>query len=189
MRIVFCLVVYRQSGTCRCYLDNIAWWLLIRVWGNKRIWGLSVKRQHSLLGAVVLKWVPLGSLREEFLIPGRKVVPRRNWGGTAVDQETWGFCYLLIQHIGKMVSNCSFCNFIKLLFCEIVVLQCLILPWDKSSKDTLSHIQVVWSFCNSLFCDFCRRGIDNVWICKGEYEKNFWESLAWSVELQASPHI
>jgi len=26
---------------------------------------------------VVLKWVPLGSLREEFLIPGRTFVPRK----------------------------------------------------------------------------------------------------------------
>jgi len=29
---------------------------------------------------VVPKRVPLGSLREEFLIPGRKIVPRRNLG-------------------------------------------------------------------------------------------------------------
>jgi len=29
---------------------------------------------------VVLKREPLGSLREEFVIPGRKFVPGRNWG-------------------------------------------------------------------------------------------------------------
>jgi len=29
--------------------------------------------------------VPLGSLREEFSILGRKLVPRRNWRGKTVD--------------------------------------------------------------------------------------------------------
>jgi len=33
---------------------------------------------------VVLKGKPLGSPREEFLIPGRKVVPGRKWGGKVV---------------------------------------------------------------------------------------------------------
>jgi len=36
--------------------------------------------------AVVLKWEPLGSLREEFLISGRKFAPGRNWGGKAVEK-------------------------------------------------------------------------------------------------------
>jgi len=35
---------------------------------------------------VVLKREPLGSLREEFLIPGRKFVPGRSWGGKAVEK-------------------------------------------------------------------------------------------------------
>jgi len=37
---------------------------------------------------VVLKREQLGSTREEFLIPGRKVFPGRNWGGKAVDEKT-----------------------------------------------------------------------------------------------------
>jgi len=36
---------------------------------------------------MVLKGEPLGSLREEFLIPGRKLVPGRSWGGKAVDEK------------------------------------------------------------------------------------------------------
>jgi len=48
---------------------------------------------------VVLKDEPLGSLREEFLIPGRNFVPGRNWGGKAVDEKTLSFYYYFIQHI------------------------------------------------------------------------------------------
>jgi len=36
---------------------------------------------------VVLKRLPLGSLREEFLISRKKFVPGRNWGGKAVDEK------------------------------------------------------------------------------------------------------
>jgi len=43
---------------------------------------------------VVLKREPLGSLREEFLIPGRKFVPGRNCGGKAVDEKN---VFLLLQ--------------------------------------------------------------------------------------------
>jgi len=28
-------------------------------------------------------------------------------------------------------------------------------------------------FCNYIFCDFCWRGIDSVWVCRLEYEKKF----------------
>jgi len=47
----------------------------------------------------ILKRVPLGSLWEEFLFPGRKFVPGRNWGGKAVDEKTLSFSYLFIQYI------------------------------------------------------------------------------------------
>jgi len=43
--------------------------------------------------------VPLGSLREEISIPGRKFVPGRNWGGKAVGEKALSFYYLFIQHI------------------------------------------------------------------------------------------
>ena len=43
---------------------------------------------------VVLKRESLGSLREEFLIPGRKFVPGRSWGGKAVDEKTC-LCYYI----------------------------------------------------------------------------------------------
>jgi len=55
-------------------------------------------RRTRTFRPVVLKRVPLGSLREEFLIPGRKFVPGRNWGGKALDVKTLSFYYLFIQH-------------------------------------------------------------------------------------------
>jgi len=42
---------------------------------------------------VVLKRKPLGSPREEFLIPERKIVPGKNWGGKAVDEKNFSFYY------------------------------------------------------------------------------------------------
>jgi len=36
---------------------------------------------------VVLKREPLGSIREEFLIPGRKFSPGWNWGGKVVEKK------------------------------------------------------------------------------------------------------
>jgi len=48
--------------------------------------------------------VPLGSLREEFLIPESKFVPGRNWGGKTVDEKTSSFYYFFIQHKNK---NCT----------------------------------------------------------------------------------
>jgi len=46
---------------------------------------------QGLSSAVVLKWEPLGSLKEEFQTPGRKFVPGRNWGGKAVGEKTLSF--------------------------------------------------------------------------------------------------
>jgi len=48
---------------------------------------------------VVLKRVPLGSLREEFLIRGRTFVSGRKWRGKTVDKKALSFYYLLLQHI------------------------------------------------------------------------------------------
>jgi len=45
--------------------------------------------------AVALKREALGSLREEFLIPGRKFAPGRNWGGKAVEKNL-KFLFLLV---------------------------------------------------------------------------------------------
>ena len=55
--------------------------------------GISKISFESFSMAVVLKREQLGSLREEFLIPGRKFVPGRNWGGKAVDEKTLSFYY------------------------------------------------------------------------------------------------
>ena len=54
---------------------------------------------------MVLKREPLGSLREEFLIPGRKFAPGKNWGGKAVEKNlSFSFSsYKFIQHI----KNCT----------------------------------------------------------------------------------
>jgi len=42
---------------------------------------------------VVFKQEPLCSLREEFLILGRKFLPGRNRGGKSVDEKTLSFYY------------------------------------------------------------------------------------------------
>jgi len=41
--------------------------------------------------------------KNDSLMPGRKFVPGRNWGGKAVDEKTLSFYYLFIQHI----KNCT----------------------------------------------------------------------------------
>jgi len=44
--------------------------------------------------------MPLGSLREEFLIPGRRFVAGRNWGGEAVDEKNLTFSLVVyLTHI------------------------------------------------------------------------------------------
>jgi len=53
---------------------------------------------------MTLKRVPLVSLREA-LIPGRKFVPGRNWGGNTVDDETLSFYYLFIQPIESCTAR------------------------------------------------------------------------------------
>jgi len=53
---------------------------------------------------VVLKQESLGSLREVFLIPGRKFAPGRNWGGKAVGKEP-KFLFLLVYSTYK--KNCT----------------------------------------------------------------------------------
>ena len=52
---------------------------------------------------VVLKRESLGSLREEFFIPGRKFVPGRNWGGKAVEKSLM-YLFLLVYSTHK---NCT----------------------------------------------------------------------------------
>jgi len=46
---------------------------------------------------VVLKRVPLGSLREDFLIPGMNFVRDRNWGGKAVAEKAYAFIICLFN--------------------------------------------------------------------------------------------
>jgi len=43
---------------------------------------------------VVLKRVTRDSLSEEFLIPGRKFVPGRNWGGKSVHEKNLLFLFV-----------------------------------------------------------------------------------------------
>jgi len=67
---------------------------------------------------VVLKRVPLGSLREEFSFPGRKFVPRWNWGKISCGWKKLSFCYLFIQHINvvcKFVCCNGFQSFLQFL--------------------------------------------------------------------------
>jgi len=50
---------------------------------------------------VGLKREPLGSLREEFLIPGRKFVPGRNWRGKVVSEKNLSFYYSTLTNRGS----------------------------------------------------------------------------------------
>jgi len=52
---------------------------------------------------VVLKREPLGSLWEEFFIPGRKFVLGSNWGGKAADDKTLSFIISLFN----TYKNCT----------------------------------------------------------------------------------
>ena len=60
--------------------------------------------KHEPTRAVVLKREPLGSLREEFLIPARKFAPRRNWGGRAAE-ENLKFLFLLVYSTQKKLHS------------------------------------------------------------------------------------
>jgi len=97
--------------------------------------------------AVVLKQVPLGSLRK-LLIPGRNFFPTRNWEGKAVDEKNLKFI-LFVYSTHKKLHNeagldgnvystqaqaalTAFTDLIKLLwnylFCDLLLgrnLQCL----------------------------------------------------------------
>ena len=53
---------------------------------------------------MVLKWKPLGSLREEFWIPGRKFVPGRNWGGKAAKINP-SFLFILVYSTHKKTAQ------------------------------------------------------------------------------------
>jgi len=55
--------------------------------------------------SVILKREPLGSLKEEFCIPGRKFVLGMNRGRKAVDEKNVSFYYYFIQHIKKLSSK------------------------------------------------------------------------------------
>jgi len=52
---------------------------------------------------VILKKLPLGSLREDVLIPGSRFVPGRSLGGKSVDGKTLHFYDLFNQRM----KNCT----------------------------------------------------------------------------------
>jgi len=64
-----------------------------------RTWYEKPQKKESMgtSSPVMLKREPLDSLREEFLIPGRKFVPARNWVGKAVDEKTLSFIISLFN--------------------------------------------------------------------------------------------
>jgi len=51
--------------------------------------GYESNNNARLSNPMVLKRVPLGSPKEEFLIPGKNFVPGRNWGGKAMDEKSF----------------------------------------------------------------------------------------------------
>jgi len=59
--------------------------------------------KNTLSCEVVFKRVPLGSLSQKFLIPGRKFVPGRNWGGKGEDEKALNF--IICLSIRKKVYN------------------------------------------------------------------------------------
>ena len=60
---------------------------------------ITLEPEPKISRSVVLKREPLGSLREEFIIRGRKFVPGKNWRGKAVGEKTLNFYCYVIQHI------------------------------------------------------------------------------------------
>jgi len=62
---------------------------------------LQIEVQKS--ETVVLKREPLGSPREEVLIPGRKFAPWKNWGGKAVGKKQ-KFLFVLVY---STLKNCT----------------------------------------------------------------------------------
>jgi len=72
---------------------------------SHRITEYASRSQAKHAKAVVLKREPLGSLREEFLIPGGKFAPGRNWEGKAVEKNvSFSSCWCN-QHIKKLHSE------------------------------------------------------------------------------------
>jgi len=61
---------------------------------------IQVWSAYELPTTVVLKREPLGSLREEFLILGRKFAPGRHWGGKAVKKKL-KFLFLFVYSTRK----------------------------------------------------------------------------------------
>jgi len=59
--------------------------------GTEVVWQRKMEIREKInlekTSPVVLKREPFGSLWEEFFIPGTKFVPKRNWGGQAVDEK------------------------------------------------------------------------------------------------------
>jgi len=62
-----------------------------------------ISNAEKCLRDVVLKREPLGSLREEFIFPGRKFVPGMNRGGNAVDEIA---LFLLLVY-STQIYNCT----------------------------------------------------------------------------------
>jgi len=104
-----------NPAVVRYYLNSIAVALLLHLANSSRVCcdylaltdslnkktSCVVQRLHShtqRARPVVLKLVPLGSVKEEFFFPVRKYVPGKNWE-EKLDEKNLSFHYLFIQHI------------------------------------------------------------------------------------------
>jgi len=65
-----------------------------------RVDPIERKAEEILFNTVVLNREPLGSVREEFLIPGRKFAPGSNRGGKVVEKNL-NYLFLLVYSTHK----------------------------------------------------------------------------------------
>jgi len=119
--------------------------------------------------------MPLGSLMEEFLIPGRNFVPGRNWGGNAVDYETFSFYYLFIQHI--KTAQQGWFRWESPQYASTSCFTCS--DWHHKrgclvhNRLLLLHIRWCEIFTIIFFVIFLLEKLTVFRFVRGEYEKNF----------------
>jgi len=124
---------------------------------------------------VVLKRVPLGSLKQEFSIPGRKFVSAWNWGGKAVDEKKTQIFVIWLFTTQKLHNEVGLDGIVYSMQRQVALTGV-----TDVIKESVWFITVYcfftvgrWDFCNYMFCDFCWGGIDSVWVCKGGTWKKF----------------
>jgi len=133
--------------------------------------------------------MPLGSLREEFLIPGRKTVFKEE-----LERKSYGWktsnCLFMQQiklclwvRLVKLFFTCFFFNFLKLFFCNSLILYLrYIFRWHlEPYADGLKSLQLsfLWFFGRNWQCLRLQGGISRTTLRTTglEYTANFYKQL------------